>query len=74
MKIIRKTRVCGCCGKKFEGVIPVSYYRNNYGLDNKPENPNDVPFQYVGIAVFLLRREFRKRDVRLLCRRTINLF
>lgn len=44
MKIIRKTRVCGCCGKKFEGVIPVSYYRNNYGLDNKPENPNDVPF------------------------------
>ena len=27
--------------------------------------------QYVGIAVFLLRREFRKRDVRLLCRRTM---
>ena len=44
MKMIRRTRVCGCCGKKFEGIIPVSYYRNNYGLDNKPENPNDVPF------------------------------
>lgn len=43
MKITKKVKTCGCCGKCFEGLIVNSCYRGDYGLDNKPMQKDGYP-------------------------------